>query len=214
MHNTLILLREAPKPKAADAAAPPGDDPVEKTDPAADATEPPKDDRAAEPADDAATTDSVTDDDAALEDDDDEDADPGDNSLDAGGGESDPIADRLRRERLYDSIADAQRQCTKLIDSAVFILDRCKDPTAMKFASRAKQILDETDEQCSIVRSKFADLGYERARDLYSTIRERVSAVAEIIKHVIDGDDDFRKSDSGNPQRNGSTPEQGRGRSE
>jgi hypothetical protein len=212
MHNTLILLREAPKPKAVD-DAPPDDASSDKVEPATDETPPPVDDKVV-PTDDTETDDDA----AALEDDDDEDDDgaddAGDNSLDAGGSESDPIADRLRRERLYDSIADAQRQCTKLIDSAVFILDRCRDPVAMKFASRAKQILDETDEQCSIVRSKFADLGYERARDLYSTIRERVSAVAEIIKHVIDGDDDFRKSDSGNPQRNGSTPEQGRGRSE
>jgi hypothetical protein len=212
MHNTLILLREAPKPKAVD-DAPPDDASSDKVEPATDETPPPVDDKVV-PTDDTETDDDA----AALEDDDDEDDDgaddAGDNSLDAGGSESDLIADRLRRERLYDSIADAQRQCTKLITSAVFILDRCRDPVAMKFASRAKQILDETDEQCSIVRSKFADLGYERARDLYSTIRERVSAVAEIIKHVIDGDDDFRKSDSGNPQRNGSTPEQGRGRSE
>jgi hypothetical protein len=213
MHNTLILLREAPKPPA-DAtpddmsADPTGDADAEMSVPP-DTDEPPVEDTPP----DEGTDETAVDD---TEDDDDEEDGLGDELNDdaATGDESDPIADRLRRERLYDSIADAQRQCTKLITSTVFILDRCRDPVAMKFASRAKQILDETDEQCSIVRSKFADLGYERARDLYSTIRERVSAVAEIIKHVIDGDDDFQKSDSGNPQRNGSTPKQGRGRSE
>ena len=94
------------------------------------------------------------------------------------------------------------------------IIDRIQDETARKFAIRAKELIDETNQQCSVLRTRFADLGYERVRDLYATARERVSAVAEIIKHVIDGDDDFRKPDSGNPQRNGSTTEQGRGRSE
>ena len=145
------------------------------------------------------------------DDEDDEDDLGGDGSE---GEAADPVAEQLKRERLYDTVADAQQQCRKLSDAATFIINRSQDETALKFASRAKQLVDEVDEQCNIVMSRFSDLGYERARDLYATIRERVSAVAEIIKHVIDGDDDFRKSDSGAPHRNGSASGYGRGRSE
>jgi hypothetical protein len=226
MIQPLILLREAPKD-----GAPPGDeedlglevDPTHATDPPdpdtfdpganlaegeADDPIPPEDDEAATPEDGETPPENEGDD---LEDDEDDDGLGGDEGA---GEQPDPVAEQLKRERLYDSVSDAQLQAKNLSDAATFIINRSQDPTALKFASRAKQLVDEVDEQCAIVMSKFADLGYERARDLYATIRERVSAVAEIIKHVIDGDDDFRKSDSGNPQRNGSAPGNGRGRSE
>ena len=157
------------------------------------------------PADDGSTGD-------GLDDDDDDEELGGDEETT--GEETDPVAEQLRRERLYDSVSDAQLHAKELSSTAAFIINRSQDATALKFASRAKQLVDEVDEQCAIVMAKFSDLGYERARDLYATIRERVSAVAEIIKHVIDGDEDFRKSDSGDPQRNGSAPGNGRGRSE
>ena len=217
MLRPLILMTEAPKKDDAEADPAADDDKKVTT-----ADDPPADDPPADdpPSDDAEGDDTgAADDGADLEDDeDDEDdlggGDAGDNSLDAGETQSDPVQEQLRRERLYDAIAEAQHQCEQLSASASIIIDRIQDETARKFAIRAKELIDETNQQCSVLRTRFADLGYERVRDLYATARERVSAVAEIIKHVIDGDDDFRKPDSGNPQRNGSTTEQGRGRSE
>lgn len=220
MLQPLILMTEAPKKDDA-TADPAAEDDTNKKGAAED---PPADDAATgdedSPADDDSSASGSGEDDAtALEDeDDDEDgldgSDSGDNGLDAGESQSDPVQEQLRRERLYDAIAEAQHQCEQLSSSASIIIDRIQDETALKFAIRAKELIDETNQQCSVLRTRFADLGYERVRDLYATARERVSAVAEIIKHVIDGDDDFRKPDSGNPQRNGSTTEQGRGRSE
>lgn len=217
MLRPLILMTEAPKKDDAEADPAADDDKKATT-----ADDPPADDPPADdpPSDDAEGDDTgAADDGADLEDDeDDEDdlggGDAGDNSLDAGETQTDPVQEQLRRERLYDAIAEAQHQCEQLSASASIIIDRIQDETARKFAIRAKELIDETNQQCSVLRTRFADLGYERVRDLYATARERVSAVAEIIKHVIDGDDDFRKPDSGNPQRNGSTTEQGRGRSE
>ena len=217
MLRPLILMTEAPKKDDAEADPAADDDKKVTT-----ADDPPADDPPADdpPADDAEGDDTgAADDGADLEDDeDDEDdlggGDAGDNSLDADETQTDPVQEQLRRERLYDAIAEAQHQCEQLSASASIIIDRIQDETARKFAIRAKELIDETNQQCSVLRTRFADLGYERVRDLYATARERVSAVAEIIKHVIDGDDDFRKPDSGNPQRNGSTTEQGRGRSE
>jgi hypothetical protein len=217
MLKPLILLTEAPKPKGEDDL--PADDPKQKPAPKGKGKDslpeddaPPSDDPtdgsdddgtdnlAAGGADDGTGGDDVND----LEDDD----NIGDPSLDMSQGKQpDPVAEKIKRERLYDAIVDSQQQCEQLSASADVIIDRIQDDTARKFAIRAKQMVDDTAEQCAIIRTRFADLGYERTRDLYATMRERVSAVAEIIKHVIDGDDDFRKTDSGAPQRNGSTAE-------
>ena len=171
-----------------DDGTPPADDPSTSTDPNADANP-----------------------DAGSVEDDDEEGD----GLDGGDTEqADPVAERLRREQLYDAVVDIQQQCEQLSGSAEILADRLEDKAAKMFAIRSKKLLDDTISQCDIIRSRFADLGYERVRDIYATVRERVSAVAEIIKHVIDGDDDFRKTDSGNLRRNGSASEQGRGKNE
>lgn len=110
---------------------------------------------------------------------------------------ADPVGDEIRRGRLYDAVSDIQKNCTDLIESATFLTNRLEDATTRQTVERAKEILEEAVRQCTVLRTKFADLGYERVRTVYLTVRERVSAVAEIIKHVIDGDDDFRNSDSG-----------------
>ena len=173
-----------------DDGTPPADDPSTSTDPNADPDADP---------------------DAGSVEDDDEEGD----GLDGGDTEqADPVAERLRREQLYDAVVDIQQQCEQLSGSAEILADRLEDKAAKMFAIRSKKLLDDTISQCDIIRSRFADLGYERVRDIYATVRERVSAVAEIIKHVIDGDDDFRKTDSGNLRRNGSASEQGRGKNE
>ena len=213
MLKPMILLTEAPKPADDPDAKDPALDDKGKgaADPATEdpPADNPEDDDPTDPADDSGNADDPASPD--LEDDD----NLGDPSLDMNQDQSsDPVTEKLRRERLYDAIVDSQQQCEQLSASADVIIGRIQDDTARKFAIRAKQLVDETGEQCATIRTKFADLGYERARDLYATARERVSAVAEIIKHVIDGDDDFRKTDSGTPQRNGSTTEKGRGRSE
>jgi hypothetical protein len=176
---------------ATPAETPPGDDPAPTEDPPADGE-----------------TDPAAEADPDTEDDDDDGLGGGDTE------QTDPVADRLRREQLYDAIVDVQQQCEQLSASAEILVDRIEDKTAKVFAVRSKKLLDDTISQCDVIRSRFADLGYERVRDIYATVRERVSAVAEIIKHVIDGDDDFRKTDSGNLRRNGSASEQGRGKNE
>ena len=202
MLRPMILLSEADK-KADDeldlsdptAGDPPADDKATATDPAA------SDDAAGGGAD---NVDNLEDDDA----DDDAPLDGADGSLDTQQGtETDEVAERIKRERLYDAIVDSQQQCEQLTASVDIVIDRIQDDTARKFAIQARKTLADAADQCAIIRTRFADLGYERTRDLYATIRERVSAVAEIIKHVIDGDDDFRKPDSGTPQRNGSATE-------
>ena len=217
MLKPMILLTEAPKPADDPDAKDPALDDKGKgaADPATEdpPADNPEDDDPTDPADDSGNADDPASPD--LEDDEEDDDNLGDPSLDMNQDQSsDPVTEKLRRERLYDAIVDSQQQCEQLSASADVIIGRIQDDTARKFAIRAKQLVDETGEQCATIRTKFADLGYERARDLYATARERVSAVAEIIKHVIDGDDDFRKTDSGTPQRNGSTTEKGRGRSE
>jgi hypothetical protein len=124
--------------------------------------------------------------------------DPGDGSADgAPASAPDPASEKIKRERMYDSLVEIQAQCQALSTASEQLLDRIKDPVGQKYITRSKALIDEANEQCTTLRARFADLGYERVRDVYVTVRERVSAVAEIIKHVIDGDDDFRKPDSG-----------------
>ena len=107
------------------------------------------------------------------------------------------IADKLRRERLYDAILTVQSQAEHLRDATNTLADRIDDEANKTLAVNARGIVVEVISQCETIRRYFSDLGYDRVRELYTTVRERVSAVAEIIKHVIDGDDDFRKPDSG-----------------
>lgn len=108
---------------------------------------------------------------------------------------SEAVTEKLRRERLYDAILEVQDQAEKLRDSAAVLIERIDDGENRTMAVRANAIMRTTVHQCEVLRKYFADLGYEKVRELYATARERVSAVTEIIKHVIDGDDDF----SGNP---------------
>ena len=108
---------------------------------------------------------------------------------------SDTVTEKLRRERLYDAIIEVQDQAEKLRDSSAILIERIDDGENKSMTVRANAIMRTTVHQCEVLRKYFADLGYEKVRELYATARERVSAVTEIIKHVIDGDDDF----SGNP---------------
>jgi hypothetical protein len=104
----------------------------------------------------------------------------------------DPVVDKLRRERLFDAILDIQVQGKTLANSLEILLERIKDETALKFITQSKNILDIAIKQCDTLQTRFSDIAYEKIREIYATIRERVSAVAEIIEHVIDKDEDFR----------------------
>jgi len=59
-----------------------------------------------------------------------------------------------------------------------------------------------------------SDLDGDRVKLILEQLQERLAAVTEIIKHVIDGDDGFRDadSDSGKPNENlGKPPSSRRG---
>ena len=209
VYRTLILLAEAPDPAKADPTK-------VKTDPPADPakTAPKvKADPSADPAADDADGGTPPDDDTSVD-----DADMGDDAggIDDGGDDDDDplddgvaptvdaIDEELRRGQLYDAVVEVHAQCKALSDTARTVSERVKDEAVSLYITRAKRLIDDTADQCDILRSRFADLGYDRVRDLYTTVRERVSAVAEIIKHVIDGDDDFRQP--GSETSSGKTP--------
>jgi hypothetical protein len=187
----LILLAEAPK---GDADPAPPDD---ATPPDAEADPAPKGGPApADPPDDPpADVPPPTDDADPVGDD--EEGDPG--AADGGPAPAetpDAVADRLRREQLLEEIDRATAQAASLSRSLAFLADRANDPQARAMAVESKKIVDEAERQCSIILVNFSDLGYDRVQTAFRTVRERVAAVAEIVKHVIDGDDDFRDSDS------------------
>ena len=117
----------------------------------------------------------------------DPDAEPG-----TGDGAEDPVEASVRRERLYDALAEVELQAKDLADAADVYATRGRDESGRRFASRARDLAAECARQVGVARGVFPDLGYERARDVYASARERVGAVAELLKHLIDGDDDFR----------------------
>lgn len=197
--DLLILLAEAPESED-DADTPPTDDSTEEEDtPDAEDDDPAAREAPDNPPDTEADAE-VSDPDSEEED----DTDTGDDDLDGdetqeGTQEEGPdeVTLQLQRERLYDAVVEVQELCESLKKSGTSIMERSNDDAAKKMISRAMEIVDEADGQCDVIRAKFQDLGYERVRAIYSTVRERVAAVAEILKHVIDGDDDFRNPDSG-----------------
>ena len=179
------------KPPADDVADPPEDDPA-----------PPEEDASTgETTEDAADTGEDSTDDSGS------DGEEGDDEESSDSSSEDKIGDVLRKERLYDAVADIQEQCKSLSDAATILVERIDDKAGKMLAIRSRDILDRAMEQCTTIRTHFAELGYERVRDIYATLRERVSAVAEIIKHVIDGDDDFRQP--GSDTSSGKTPAKG-----
>ena len=218
MLRPIILFNEAPgDKKSADRKptdgqnADPGDKKSADRKPTDGQNADPADDQNADPADDqnADPVDDDPDDEGASDNSDDADDLAGDEG--AADDPADAVGEQLRREQLYDAIVELLHHCTRLGESAEIIVNRTQDEDARALATRARELVEETRAKCEVVRTRFAELGYQRTRTLYTTLRERVSAVAEIIKHVIDGDDDFRKPDSGNSQRNGSATKQGSG---
>lgn len=200
--DLLILLAEAPESEDGGGTPPTDDSDTNEDDSAAGTGD---DDPAAREAPDVPPdTDTDPDvDDPDAEETDDDTEEGGD---DLGGDDDqeeqqeegpDEVTLQLQRERLYDAVVEVQELCESLKKSGETILERSNDDAAKKMISRALEIVDEADGQCDVIRAKFQDLGYERVRAIYSTVRERVAAVAEILKHVIDGDDDFRNPDSG-----------------
>lgn len=204
-----FLLREAPgdKPSAkpATSAAADPDDAPDVDDNIGDEDTPKDDSPTEEPApepSEPATGSDVEDDN--LDGDDDVPAENVENiaSDDKGEvGKNDVVAEELRREALYDAIVESRQQCEKLRQSTDTIIDRLSEKSGRDMAIRARKTLDTTIRQCETICDRFSDIGYERVRELYSTVRERVAALSEIIKHVIDGDDDFQKTDSGTNQK-------------
>ena len=189
----LILLAEAPADKkpANDSTGETPDDTGETPDD----TAPPADADTGETsasAEDAPPADDGEDDAPA----DDGDALDGSSDLEQPEAGSDSVADRLKREQLLDEIDRITAQAGALSRSLAFVADRSSDPKSRAMAADAKAIVDEAGRQCSVILINFSDLGYDRVQTVFLTVRERVAAVAEIIKHVIDGDDDFRDSDS------------------
>ena len=167
-----------------------------------------EDDKQEDPPEDAPEESDEDAGDVSGEDTGDEESDDG---SDIGGSEEDSNAfeETQRKERLYDAMVDIQTQCAKLLKSADFLMDRISDRTGKEMVLRAKKILTDTNDQCDTIRTRFSDIGYDRVLSLYATVRERVAAVAEIIKHVIDGDDDFRKPPPETPRGTTSHPETG-----
>jgi hypothetical protein len=214
-----LILMEAPKPKSAAPAIPadgvehtieepPQDEPPssdEGSDDALGGSDSDKDKGGAAPEDADPAADDGNDPDADTDATDDADA------SDAASDETDPVADRLKRTDLFDAITEIREQCKVLVSSAAFLADRTSDETARRLASKARSIAAEAERQCGILHANFSDFGYERVRAIYLTVRERVSAVAEVLKHVIDGDEDFRQTDSGSAETSRSD-KQGRGR--
>ena len=206
--TTLILLQEAPAKKEDDdvvgndpASADPGEGGPEEAPPDhPDPVDKPEDEGGDPDATDpnAATVDSAsTDDDTLGSMNDDEEGDNLDGSTEA----PDTAGEQLRRERLYDTIVDTQSQARRVADSIGIVLGRASDDKMRALLARAKELIEEAERNCTSLQTQFANLGYDRIRDVYATVRERVSAVTELVKHVIDGDDDFRNSDSGTPKK-------------
>ena len=124
----------------------------------------------------------------------------------SGSSPSDPVADRLRREQLLNEIESIRDQAKSLERSLAFLADRASEASARTMAATSRKIVEEAARQCSVILINFSDLGYDRVLTVFRTVRERVSAVAEIVKHVIDGDDDFRDSRSGATERDNGPP--------
>jgi len=114
------------------------------------------------------------------------DADKDTDAEPTAGGE-DPVQAAIRRERLYDALEEVQGQADLLVNSAGVLAGNQENPGIRAVALRARDLATECSRQVAIARSRFSDLGDERARDLYASARERVSAVADLLQHLIDG---------------------------
>ena len=204
--DPLLLLTEAP---------PQEKDPAAGADAKPDAIEPPTDDTAdiaakgdePPPADDAADGDATggeedggTADDAFGDDEEDDDL-----GGDGAGGEEDgaagdgtdagdgtPPVDPAKKEALFDAMFEMRETCRTLLRSIDAIAGGIENEDLSRTVARARQLVDEAERQSSTLLSRFTSFDYEKARSLFQSVKERVSSVSEVIKHVIDGDDDSR----------------------
>jgi hypothetical protein len=116
----------------------------------------------------------------------DEGDDGSDPSAEPGAAADDPVQAAVKRERLYDALEEVEDQANELAKCATDCAASAQEASMRNFASRARDLADECARQVAVTRERFADLGYDRARDVYTSARERVGAVAELLKHVID----------------------------
>ena len=200
-----LLLIEAPpaeKDPAAGADAKPDamEPPTDGTDDiGAKADEPPPDDGGGE--DDGAGEDDpgAADGSDLGDDDEDDDLGDGDDGIGAddgdgtGGGEdATPPVDPAKKEALFDAMFEMRETCRTLLRSIDAIAGGIENEDLSKTVARARQLVDEAERQSSTLLSRFTSFDYEKARSLFQSVKERVSSVSEVIKHVIDGDDDSR----------------------
>ena len=200
--DPLLLLIEAPpqeKDPAAgadakpDAIEPPTDD---TADIGAKGDEPPPDD----PSADDGAGDGTGEDDPLGDDEEDDDL-----GGDGAGGEDDgaagdgtdagdgaPPVDPAKKEALFDAMFEMRETCRTLLRSIDAIAGGIENEDLSRTVARARQLVDEAERQSSMLLSRFTSFDYEKARSLFQSVKERVSSVSEVIKHVIDGDDDSR----------------------
>ena len=200
--NLELVLTEAPKdtgnpaPGTADSeldkpdATPPTEEapadgdtsPEEDTPPEEPTPEtPPTDDGVTDPANDA--------DNQAGIDADESDMAPEDN--DPAGDALAQVQEEMRRTELYDSIEANSNDCKSLIATIDKMLTVVKDPKAITICVTMRSKMEKLYDESEVIRTRFNDFGYDVALRVYATARERVSAVGEIIKQIIDSDADF-----------------------
>lgn len=171
------------KAKDAEPSDPPPEDP-----PADDGGDPPADDGGDPPAEDP-PADSEND-----------PSDEEDGVVDSGfsdGGETAAYQEALKSERLYDQIVSYRNNAKQLSDAVEILLTRIPEASSKDMLGQIKVILGTVQDQCDTLLTRFQDIGYTTVLGVSTSIRERVTTVAEILKHVIDGDENFREPDSG-----------------
>jgi hypothetical protein len=113
----------------------------------------------------------------------------------------DPAAaaqEQVRREELYGWIEEAEGQAADLAIAAASVAETGKGKSTV--AAQIKSDMEEAARQSAVLRAHFLDLGYDNARRVYDTVRERVTSAAASLKHEIDGDDELKAAGSGEQQ--------------
>jgi hypothetical protein len=145
---------------------------------------------------DAKDTDFPTDEDATTDEDniDSENEDSDEDATTDGTTETqdEPPVNKVKLQTLFDDILSLRGTCEFLIRGIETAISASSNDKLGKILENAHSILDNAIKHCNIVLVNFSSYSYDNCLAISRTVGERVEAVAKMLKHVIDGDDDTR----------------------
>ena len=102
------------------------------------------------------------------------------------------FTDVLKKERMFDAIVEIRKQCDILTPSIAFLSTAVKDEKVITIVVKLKKVIQDTSDQCDVICTKFADIGYDNISKLYPVLADRITTVSDVLENVIDSDERFK----------------------